>query len=458
MKEKNYVSDFTRGSIFPQLIRFAMPLFLSNMLQVVYNMADMVIVGRTLGKVGLSGVAIGGDVCMFLTFCAMGFSNASQVIISQYLGAGQKERLSRFIGTMSAFLLALSLVLGWICLWFRHGILGIMNTPAESYRQALAYSTICIVGMPFIYGYNAVSAVLRGLGDSRHPFVFISIAAVLNVALDLLFVPVMGMGAGGAALATVMSQGTSFALCAVFVARRQKSFGLELSARHFLRPDVSMLRPLLSLGVPMAIRSAAIQTSKLFVNSWINSYGVAVSAFAGIANKLNSISNLFSNALNTSGASMVGQNIGARTFDRVPRIMFTIAYISMTLATLMAFGLYRYPNAFFSFFTDDAEVIAIGLKYVPIGALIFYGSAVRSASNALINGSGNYRVNFAVAILDGIVLRIGLALFFGLTLGMEHYGFWLGDALAGFTPLPIGIVFYYFGSWKHSELIERRRA
>ena len=456
MQGRNYTTDFTKGRIFSQLVVFALPLFLSNMLQVVYNMADMVIVGNTLGKIGLSGVAIGGDVSLLLTFCAMGFSNAGQVIISQFVGAGRQKSLSRCIGTMFAFLVLLSLVLGWTSLWLRHSILRIMNTPQESYSQALSYSTICMIGLPFIYGYNAVSAVLRGMGDSRHPFIFISIAAILNVILDLLFVPVMGMEAGGAALATVLSQGVSFILCAVFIIRNRKSFSLELVVRDFLRLDTEMLRPLLSLGVPMAIRSAAIQTSKLFVNSWINSYGVAVSAFAGIANKLNSISNLFSNALNTSGASMIGQNIGAKTFDRVPKIILSISYISLTLATILSLGLYHYPLAFFRFFTSDSEVLSIGLKYVPIAILIFYGSATRTPANALMNGSGNYRVNFAIAILDGIVFRIGFALLFGLVFDMKHYGFWLGDALAGFTPLPIGTVFYFMGYWKTSKLLSQK--
>ena len=455
MSRTTYGSDFTRGSVMKQLIVFSLPLFASNLLQIVYNMVDMVIVGRALGKVGLSAVSVGGDVCNFLTFLAMGFSNAGQVIIAQYLGAGRSRDVGRFIGTMFSFLGLLAVVLGGVCLSLRVSILNVMNTPSESFSQALAYSTICMAGLPFIYGYNAVSAVLRGIGDSRHPFVFISIAAVLNVALDLLFVMGFGMGAGGAALATVLSQGVSFLSCAVFTIRRRDRFGFELRAGDFARFDGAMLRSLVGLGVPMAIRSAAIQSSKLFVNSWINSYGVAVSAFAGIANKIGGISNLLSNALITAGASMVGQNIGAGTFERVPRVMRSVACISYSIATVMAVLLFSFPRTIFGFFATDAEVLAIGMKYLPIGALLFYGAASRAPANALVNGSGNYAANFATAILDGIVLRIGLALLFGLSLGMKHYGFWLGDAVAGFTPLFIGIYLYTTGKWKRSRLVQQ---
>ncbi len=454
MSVSGYRTDFTKGGVMGQLLRFALPLFLSNLLQIVYNMVDMVVVGQVMGKVGLSAVSVGGDVCNCLTFVAMGFSNAGQVIIAQYLGAGRGGLVGRFVGTMFAFLSLCAFVLGAVCFWLRVPILGLMNTPPESFAEALSYSGVCMAGLFFIYGYNTVSAVLRGMGDSKHPFVFISIAALLNVGLDVLFVFGLRMGAGGAALATVISQGVSFVCCAVFMLKRRDRFGITVRRADFFRLDRDMLRGLIRLGLPMAIKSASIQFSKLFVNSWINSYGVAVSAFAGIANKVNSISNLVSNALNTSGSSMVGQNIGAKTYARVGRILRAISLVSMSIATVMALALWAFPSTIFSFFTRDAEVLAIGLKYVPIGVLIFYGSAVRTPSNALINGSGNYKVNFATALLDGIILRIGLALLFGLSFGMKHYGFWLGDALAGFTPLFIGAVFYASGRWKNTDLLK----
>ena len=215
-----------------------------------------------------------------------------------------------------------------------------------------------------------------------------------------------------------------------------------------------MLSELVKLGTPMAIKFASIQVSKLFVNSWINSYGVAVSAFAGIANKISSISNLISNAMNTAGSTMAGQNIAAGEYDRVKQIMNTLAVITLSISTLLSVVFILFPTEIFALFTDagDADVLAIAGGYIPIAVMLFYGSALRCIMNALINGSGNYKVNFATAILDGIVMRIGLALLFGLVLDMKHYGFWLGDALAGFTPFWIGLVFYYSGKWKNAKV------
>lgn len=456
MKEEKVMSttqikDFTKGNITKQLILFASPLFLSNLLQVVYNMVDMIIVGNKLGKLGISAVSIGGDVSHFLTFVAIGFANAGQVLIAKYIGAKQREKISKFVGTMSGFLLACALVISIAGLVFKDEILQLMNTPAESYEGAASYSVICMVGLVFIYGYNIVSAILRGMGDSKHPFIFISIAAVLNLVLDIVFVLGMDYGAGGAAVATVVSQAASFLLCVVFLAKNKEAFALNMNICDFIRWDKAMLVDLIKLGTPMAIKTASIQISKLFVNSWINSYGIAVSAFAGIANKVAGISNLVSAALNTAGSTMVGQNIAAREYGRVKQILKRLAVITLSIAAIISVILFLYPTQIFGVFTNDILVLDIGVKYIPIAVLLFFGSALRAIMNALMNGSGNTKVNFATAILDGIVLRIGLSVLFGLALGLEYYGFWLGDALAGFTPFWIGIVFYISGRWKNEQ-------
>ena len=445
-----YVSDFTEGRVAPQLVRFATPLFLASLLQVVYNMIDMIVVGQVMGKPGLSAVSVGGDVCNLFTFIAMGFASAGQVIISKYLGSGEREKISDFIGTMTSFLAISAVLFSIFGFVFRESLLFIMNTPDEAYLEALNYSSICILGLIFVFGYNTTSAVLRGMGDSTRPFIFIAIASVVNIILDIVFVVIFGMGAGGAALATVISQAVSFIASTVFIMKSKEKYGFDFSLSSF-KIRKCYFSPMIKLGIPMAIKNASIMFSKLFVNSYVNGYGVAVSAFAGVANKINSISNLISNSLNAAGSSMVGQNIGARKYDRVLRVLGTIAVITLTIAVLFSVSMLLFPRQIYGLFTDDTEVLDIGNTYLPIAVLIFFGSALRAIANALINGSGHSKINFVTAILDGIVLRIGYSLLFGLYLGMEAQGFWLGDALAGFTPFLVGLAFYFTGKWKHSE-------
>ena len=442
------IADFTTGNVNRQLVSFAMPMFLSHLLQIVYNMADMIIVGQTLGKVGLSAISVGGDIMNCMTFIAMGFSSAGQVLIAQYIGAKQHDKLSRFVATMSAALFGFACCVTGIGLLFRREIMELMHTPPEAFAEALSYAGISMAGIIFVYGYNAVSAILRGMGDAKHPFYFISLAALLNIVLDVIFVMQMGTGAKGAALATILSQGVSFLLCAGFIYKNRERYHLSLTVAQFFRPEKEMLLSLLKLGVPMAIKNAAVQFSKMFVNSWVNSFGVAVSAFAGVANKINMSVNMMSNSVNTAGASMVGQNIGAAQYDRVRQIVFAVYRIMIAVAVAASFVIYFFPEQVYGIFTDDPAVIQIGYEYIPIAILAFFSCAGRSGSNALINGSGNSRVNFITAVFDGIVLRLGLSVLFGIVLDMKYMGFWLGDALANFTPLWVGLLFYHSGAWK----------
>lgn len=407
----------------------------------------MLIVGRYLGSIGLTSVSVGGDISGFLTFIAIGFSNAGQVIIAQFIGANREDQIGKFIGTMMKSLLLCALAVSIASFFLRKYFLLWMNTPDEAWEYALAYTTICNMGLVFIYGYNAVSAIMRGFGDSRHPFIFVSIAAILNVFLDFLFVKYFHWGAGGAALATVSSQAVSFGYAMFYICGNRNIYQIKFD-RENLRIDYEMLGILVKLGIPMAIRNAAVSFSKLCVNSWINSYGVVVAAVSGIANKFNTIANLFSNAVNTAGASMIGQNIGAAKYQRVPRVMLSAFVIDSSIMGILIWLLATFPETIYSFFTTDTSVIFVGLEYVPIGAFVFLGNAFRAAMNAFLNGSGNYRINFAVAILDGMILRVSLSLLFGTIFKWGYKGFWLGDAAASFTPFVIGALYYKYGDWK----------
>lgn len=444
--------DFTKGPILKSLVLFAAPLFLSSLLQVVYNIVDMLIVGRYSGSAGLSAVSVGGDVTNFLTIVAMAFSNAGSVIIAQFMGAKKKDEIGRFIGTLCSFLLLVAIVLSVFGLIFTNPILSLMNTPDKAWNETVSYARICMYGLVFIYGYNIISAVLRGFGDSRHPFVFITIAAVMNIVLDMIFVAGLEMGAGGAALATVISQAGSFIISTVFLVRNRDRMNVEIQITDFI-PDRKLLLTLISLGVPMALKQASVNISKLFVNSFVNSFGVTVSAVAGIGNKLNMIGNLISNATNTSGSTMVGQNIGAEKYDRVPRIIASVFLITGTASVCLVLILLGNPAGVFSLFTSESDVVKVGMEFVPIAVINFISCAFRSGANSLINGCANYKINFTVAILDGMVLRIGLGVILGIVLNFGYLGFWYGDAIASFTPFAVAVIYYISGKWKTRKYV-----
>ena len=444
---KTMVKDLTTGNVTKLLLSFAFPLFISNALQAVYNIVDMIVVGQYIGGAGMSAVSIGGDILHLLTFVAMGFSSAGQVLIARDVGSKRLDQVQKTIGTMFTFLLSISVLVSIGCYFIRFDILRWINTPAESYAFTMDYTVTCIAGLFFIYGYNIVSAILRGMGDSRRPFIFIAIAAVLNIVLDIVFVAGCGMEVFGAALATVISQAGSFIVSLIYLYRRRESFGFDFKLKSF-RIDSSALKPLVALGIPMAIQSAAINLSKIVLMSWINLFGVVYSALAGVYNKINVMINIVSNSFTTAGSSMVGQNLGAKQYERVPKIMKTVGTCTLLVSTIFTIVIVCFQGSIYQLFTSDEAVLANAyILLIPI-ILNFYGAATRSIAFSLINGSGNTKLNYAVAILDGMISRIGIAALLGFALKVGCQGFWYGDAIAGFIPFVIGMCYFLSGKWK----------
>lgn len=447
MQKNTLARDLTSGNIVVQLLCFIAPLFLSNVLQTVYNVVDMAIVGHYVGNAGLSAVSVCGEAINILTFIAMGFSNAGQVLISQYTGGNRPDKVQKLIGNLFSVLALAAVILTVFSLLFHNAILDFVNIPNEARADAEVYLLTCAAGLLFTYGYNVVSAILRGMGDSKHPFVFIALASVLNVGLDILLVAGFGMGVFGAALATVVSQGISFISSIVFLRRNRDNFGFDFKPSSFAIRREAVI-PLMKLGIPMAMQSGLIQASKLLVTRWINDYGVNISALTGIGNKFNSIGVTFSSAVSTSAAAMIGQCIGAKKYSRVVKTVCISGLLSVSIATVLNAAVLLFPNAVFSIFTTDAEVLAMTDVYVPVIVVMLYSSSFRAPMNGLINGSGNSKMNFLVAVTDSLVGHIGLAALFGFALGYGINGLWYGNASAGFTPFFIGLIYCISGKWK----------
>ncbi len=448
---KSMVRDLTKGSVTKTLLIFALPLFLSNALQAIYNIVDMIVVGQYIGRTGMSAVSTGGDILHLLTFVAMGFSSAGQVLIAQDVGAKNFERVKKTIGTMFTFLFLASVIISVVCYLIREPMLGWLNTPEEAFKYTMDYTVTCIYGLVFIYGYNIVSAILRGMGDSKRPFMFIMIAAVLNTVLDIVFVAYMGMEVFGAALATVIGQGVSFVVSLIYLYCRREEFCFDFKLESFIMEKEALSR-IVALGVPMAIQSAAISLSKVVLMSWINLFGVVYSALAGVYNKINTMVGIVSHSFIAAGSAMVGQNLGAGKYDRVPKILNVVAVCGFVISGVLTAVMLFFPEQVFAAFTTDVEVLAVASILIWPTILNFFGAATRSISFSIINGSGNTKLNLAVALIDGVISRIGLAALLGFALQMECRGFWYGDAFAGFVPIIIGMCFYLSGSWKRTNL------
>lgn len=214
------------------------------------------------------------------------------------------------------------------------------------------------------------------------------------------------------------------------------------------------LAPLIALGIPMCLQSAAVTISRIYVNSWVNSYGVVASAVSGMGHKLEQVNNTITHAFSTAGGSMVAQCIGAKKYSRVSRVLLTSFVINGILGTIFIIGTVFWPRAIFGIFTNDVVALDMAVTYVPVAVVSFIGSMLRPSMFSLINGSGNSKLNLAVALLDGIIARVGLGLLLGLTFQMGVYGFWYGNAFAGWVPFFIGSVYYLSGRWKKQNIVK----
>jgi putative MATE family efflux protein len=446
------INDLTEGNLTRQLIIFSIPFMLSNLLQGLYSVVDMVIVGRFVGSVGLSSVSIGSQLIMFFTWLGMGFSTSGQVMIGQYVGMKDKEGIRRTIGTLFTMLIIGAVALGLIGAGLTNQLLHAMNTPDEAFDGAVSYLRICCAGMLFIFGYNAVSSVLRGMGESQRPLIFVAIAAGLNLVLDLVFVVGMDMGAAGAALATVIGQAVSFIISVIYLYRRREQFGFDFALRSFKMHGKTAAN-LTRLGAPMALQSAAISLSCLFTNSLVNAYGVAASAITGVGAKIMDLTGIVTRALSNAGATVVAQNVAAKKFDRVKKFVRVALVLCIVTMGVFALILGLFPKQVFGLFDSDPETLALAPAYAMTLIVGLGANALMSPYYAVINGIGYASLSFIIGILDGVVGRIGLSVLLGLVCGFGLTGFWIGSQLAGYITAICSAAYYYSGRWKSRELL-----
>lgn len=443
VKKGTEIKRFTEGNLTSHLVKFAIPVLLSHFMMILLNTVDMIVVGQKLGEIGTSAVSIGGSVAMFLNAFIGGFSSAVQVIIAIMIGGGKQKQISKFISTVCGFIFVIAIASMIIMLPCTNLMLDLLNTPSEAYKGAYEYALICIFGIIPIYFYHIISAIFRGLGDSKHPLIFISVACGLNIVLDIIFVLGLNMGVGGAAIATVIAQFVSVVLSFIVLARKREAFDLTIKFKDFFNWDKQALLRFVKLAIPMAINNSAIQIAGMIINSMTNDFGVTVSAFAGIRANIATTVDLILGSVATAGAMIIGQNIAARRLKRVNGTLIRVGIISLSVSVVLIILFLAFPVSIFGIFTKEPSVLELVYPYLPILIFSLVNAGIRPVTRALIDGSGNKRINLIVALLDAIVARIGLAIIFGVLLKWGYMGYWFGVTLAELVPIIIGVIFYF---------------
>lgn len=437
------------------LLVFAIPIVLTSLVQQLYSLVDVMVIGHYVGNIGTVGVNTGGEVADILTPIAMGFSTAGQIYIAQLTGAGNEQKVKRSVGTLLSFMTVVSVALAVAAIIFYNPILKLLNCPKEAWEQARAYMIITAVGFPFVFGYNAVVGILRGMGESKRPLIFILVAAVVNVVLDLLLVIALKMEAAGTAIATVASQFGSFAAAFYFLWKKRDKFEFELKLSYF-KMDPQILWVLIKLGIPQVVRSMLVRFSMLWVNASANSYGMLVATTNGVGNKLQKFLEVFIQGVDSASAAMVGQNLGAKKVDRAGKVTMHTLAATLVCSVIISGLCILIPEQIFGLFTQDQAVKELGSVYLQIMIVHFFSSAMVGAFQAMVTGCGFVELGFGIGILDGVVCKIGLSLLFVHVFDMGYLGLFWGVSCSRILPAILCGAYYFSGKWKTRKLLTEK--
>ncbi len=453
MKQKSMINDLTQGPLTKQIFLYAAPLALANLLQTLYNLVDLAVVGQVVGSEGLSAVSIAGQITFLLYTLGIGFGSGTQILISQQVGAGDTAGVRRTTGTTLSFTVILAVIVTALGLIFKNTALTLLNTPAEAWQDATEYMLWCCLGIPFTYGYASLCAVLRGMGDSTRPMYIIAAAAITNMILDFVLVWGLGMRSKGAGMATAIAQLVSFLFALIYLYKNRDSFGFDFKRESF-KIHGRTLKIVLGLAAPLAFMQLAITMSMMVVNAWVNVYGVVASAVGGVGNKLYSLCSIITNSMQTAEATIAGQNIAAHKHDRVRRSLLISTGICLVYWAILFVLCLAIPRAIFGIFSSDPDVLDMAPHYMYILGWMFLTFALMGPVLGFISGVGNVRLNFIISLLDGVIARIGLSLLMAVTFAMGMYGYWWGSALAGFVSVIGGWLYFISGKWKTRQLLQ----
>lgn len=403
-KEQIGENGITEGVIWKQILFFFFPILIGTFFQQLYNTVDSVIIGQFVGKEALSSV--GGSSSQIINFVVgffTGLSAGASVIISQYFGAKDSERLSKALHTAYAFSIVGGILAGIAGIFLTTSILDLMNTPTELMADSTLYVQIYFAGLVFIFLYNIGSAILRAIGDSKRPLYYLIVCCVINIILDLLFVVVFRMGVRGVAVATLIAQAVSAFLVTYALMFRIPGLQLKLRKIHL---NKSVLFLMLGIGLPTGIQSCMYSVSNIIVQTALNNFGVDTMASWAAFGKIDSIFWMINGAFGIAITTFVGQNFGAGKWERIRKGTRVCLWMSLVTAWSLSVILMSGGRFFFSIFTTDVSVVEIGLRMMRIISPTYFLFVFIEIFSGALRAQGHVFVTTLMTMTGICLLRI----------------------------------------------------
>lgn len=448
MDKRKGNTDLTEGKVWKVIVRFALPLLVGNLLQQFYNITDSIIVGQFLGKEALAAVSASFFIYYFIISLVIGVGSGTTVVISQLFGAKQYQKVQLAFSSFFIFMLVGGIILSIAGIIFAEPVFRLTNTPEEVIPQAVAYFRIYIGGTFLFVTFNSIISILRGVGESVRPMLFILITTVLNIAFDLLFILVFKWGIEGAARATVVSQGIGMCIALAYVNNTHPLLSIKKQDMLF---DWKLFKESLKIGLPTSVQQCAIALGLIALLGIVNSFGTNTLTAYGAAGKIDTIITQAVLTLSGALAAFCGQNIGAGRLDRVKKgVRFTM-YTNIALGLLTFAAVYLFGNEMMRIFTKDIDVVAIGKEYLLIIGGFFIVHGALNVYNGALRGAGDTLFPMITSLICLWLIRIPLAYYLSSWLGRN--GIWWAIGISITIGLIVTFVYYKMGFWKRRRRI-----
>ncbi|NLY10767.1 MAG: MATE family efflux transporter [Firmicutes bacterium] len=455
MKQISRNTDFTKGSIPRHLVLFTIPMIIGNLLQALYNTVDSIWVGRFLGKEALSAVTVSFPISFTLIALALGLTQATTTLVSQYFGAGDMREVRKTIANSLVILSILAAIISVVGILARFSLLRLINVPPDVMELAASYLQIYLTGLVPMFIFNAISAILRGLGDSRSPLVFLAYATITNIILDPIMIfgvgPIPKMGVAGAALATVIAQTLSAILALRYLIRADL---LRLGKEMFYF-DKRLTWITFRIGIPAGLQQVLVSLSGLAVSSIINRFGSSVVAGFGVGQKIDQFAFLPAMSMGVAVSALVGQNLGAQRVDRVYESVKWSTILGGGITGCVALFVLAFPGFLVSFFTTDANVLAVGTMYLRILSFAYVAFALMFTFGGVLRGAGDTIPTMLVTLISLWMIRIPLAYYLSTIRGLGERGAFLAIMFSPMVGVLLNYIYYKTGYWKRHKLTER---
>lgn len=442
-------NDLTHGPVWKVIIRFAVPLLIGNLLQQLYSITDSIIVGQFLGKEALAAVSASFFIYYFIISLVIGIGSGTSVVVSQFFGAQQYDKVQRAFSSFFIFMLIAGVILSITGIIFAESIFRLTNTPEEVIPEAVAYFKIYIGGTFLFVTFNSIISILRGVGESVRPMIFILITTLLNIFLDLLFIIGFEWGIEGAARATVISQGIGMCIALGYVNNTHPLLSIKKQDMLF---DGKLFMESLKIGLPTSIQQCAIALGLIALLGIVNSFGTNTLTAYGAAGKIDTIITQAVLTLSGALAAFCGQNMGAKRLDRVKK------GVRFTMLVNLLFGLFTFCAVYFFggemmlAFTNDPDVITIGKEYLLIVGAFFIVHGALNVYNGALRGAGDTLFPMAISLICLWLIRIPLA--YNLSACLGRSGIWWAIGLSIGIGLIVTYIYYRIGFWKRKCVVK----